>query len=1274
MLRPLGRTLALFAACVALLLNSPAHASYARDVWKPELPAAAVSEQLNGVACGFFGAGLNCNSAGVKDAFEQSSFERVSPSLELFETWYNKNARPVLDFVNEPVRNLRLEVEEALRSPSKAFVPDGDVPAEKQTSLERQLCESRGGSRLYCQKTHPLPWDATSRALESQLSCPGNSSVSLDRYSVPTSTQAAAVLYLPYIDQELDDVMLVANISRALLPVFQKNHRTFNTVRFQRFIAVDGVALVFPAVAARNIRRAYEGNDALNDLRESPSFTHSSCTRQVVFVLDASSKSAQFDLHHRSEAMIFRIFRLLNQYDQVQLIFTSSSYQAMQLGDGVGFVVADELAFSILQTKLSHVLRSGSLSLDSGVSLALDLLRLPPAQHSSCVKKFLIVLSSDEASLLPATVERHVSLENERDGAGNPLQSYFILFSFDSEGQSELAGTFCSKKMIHRSIPRMQPATYKGLDRLNSVSDGNGFYSDAAFGVMRYCTFLFELLAVDGAGPSSAADLGKVVWSPPFYDGAAAPGSLIFTTSTPVFSVSSGVSRFRGVVEVDHVFFTYPSARGVLVSSSNASVVSILNKLPTFLGARVSVALTALGVGMSFVEASFLMKLNALALPLQPQFSEVVCGQLNQSSNIFKDFNSYRTSASLAAWLQWGDANGIEQRTFVDVILKSPLVSGNVPVSSVGNATQSLFFRHAESATIVFLRKHPLFSGQMVIPTQASFSKNCSSSGAACRAATDGLLFASNASTQAGFILSPRSFHCPLCARDAALSQNRDAIFSKLAKYVAGQSDAYDTSDLGLLPAASAELNILASLKNTLLKATLPRADISAASVTGINGVTFLVNRVADELLKSTAFSDYTHNDWFRDATSRPGVMHISLDPASDSSQPDTFLLIVSIGIVVQPQGVHLISGDSPTKGLAAVAHLHVRASWLMSALTSALLQRDARHICMTGAGVCAIVNSRGFIVASTASNKVIYQHVETMYPLLAQALLDQNVFVRDWSNRFGFSLASDRHVRVDSGVAATWSLNSTGPWKFRMFFADSLFSVSIATLLGVSAVLLTAIPRNPLNSNAHDLELPLLKPVAAPETVKGATLSPRIVPNVTEIDSHSSALVTFLQEKICEAGEPKWLLGVSVGVGMAVLLLIIVVTLHRFRIFQKLMAYLFQRKSSIAPVLNSPTTELNRYQFRLCSPNDFPVQKSILRCVTVFQEAFSILEAQIVAFNTFSVSKRIIADDIDGQRIKIQNYLEVLKKQRTLLHERIVSRMCVLRCFSIFCSSISAL
>jgi uncharacterized protein YdcH (DUF465 family) len=66
-------------------------------------------------------------------------------------------------------------------------------------------------------------------------------------------------------------------------------------------------------------------------------------------------------------------------------------------------------------------------------------------------------------------------------------------------------------------------------------------------------------------------------------------------------------------------------------------------------------------------------------------------------------------------------------------------------------------------------------------------------------------------------------------------------------------------------------------------------------------------------------------------------------------------------------------------------------------------------------------------------------------------------------------------------------------------------------------------------------------------------------------------------------------------------------------------------------------------------------VQKSILRCVTVFQKAFSILEAQIVAFNTISVSKTIIADDIDGQRIKIQNYLEVLKKQRLHIRDELV-------------------
>jgi hypothetical protein len=106
--------------------------------------------------------------------------------------------------------------------------------------------------------------------------------------------------------------------------------------------------------------------------------------------------------------------------------------------------------------------------------------------------------------------------------------------------------------------------------------------------------------------------------------------------------------------------------------------------------------------------------------------------------------------------------------------------------------------------------------------------------------------------------------------------------------------------------------------------------------------------------------------------------------------------------------------------------------------------------------------------------------------------------------------------------------------------------------------------------------------------------------------------------------------------------------------------AHFFKRKDSNVPVSKSSKAdnELKRYEFKLCSPNDFPVQKSILRCVSVFQKAFTVLENQIVHFNTFSLSKRIIGDDIDGQRIKIQNYLEVLKKQRTLLHERIVYRM----------------
>jgi hypothetical protein len=1246
------------ATCL-VVLALPIDASYARDVWKPELPAIQISEQLNGVACNFFGMGSDCNVAGVKEAFEQSSYERVIPRPALFEDWYTKYARPALDSINAPVRNLRLEVEAALRNPSKAFEPDGDVHAEKETSLQRQYCESQGGSKLYCQKSNPLPWDASSDSLKSRLVCAGNSSVPLDFYSVPVSTQEAAVLYLPYIDQELDDVMLIANISRALLPVFQKNHRTVNTVRFQRFVAVDGIALVYPAVAARHIRRAYKGADDLNDLRESPSFTHSSCTRQVVFVLDVSSKSAYFDLHHRSEAMIFRIFRLLNAYDQVQLMFVSSSAQTFELGSGMEFVAAGEDSYAALQTKLSHVLRSGFVSLDSGVSLAQDLLRVPAAQHSSCVKKFLILLSSDEASLLPSTIDRHVSLENSRDEAGNALQPYFIFFSMDSEGQGDLAGTFCRKKMIHRSIPRMQSSTYRGLDNLNRITDDNGFFSDAAFGVMRYCTFLFELLAVNAPdGPSGADDMRKVVWSPPFYDAAAAPGSLIFTTSAPVFSISAGISRFRGVVEVDHVFFTYPSASNQHVSRSDGSVVSILNRLPAFLGARVDVALTALGVGMSFVDAAFMMKLNSLALPLQPQFSGIICGQLNESSKIFSDLNSYRSSVTFASSMQWSEANAVDQSTFVNQVMKSPQVYGNVPVTSVGSGGQTLFFRHSESATLVFLRKFPLFSGQMALLTETSFSKNCSANAAACRSQTDGLLFMSNASTQAGFVLATRAFQCPLCARDAALSRVRDAIFNDLGQFILGKSGALFESDFSMLPSAIAELNILASLRKNLEQASSSRIDIFAASVSGVNGVTLVVNRVMDLSLKSTAFNDYSHDDWFLDAALRPGVMHVSLDPASDSSQPATFLLIVSIGIVVQSQGTQFNSGDFPAKGLAAVAHLRVRATWLISVLSSALLLHDPRHICMSSSGVCAIINSRGFVVASTASNRIIYMHVQTMYPHLAQALLDHKVFVREWRNRFGLTVNSDLHVRVDSGITSTWSLNVTGSSKFRMFFADSLYSIRIAALAGVAGVLLTAYPHYSLDSNVRDLELPLLLDMIAPDPIHGPSLSPRIIPNMAEIDNHTAALSAVLQEKSCEQGDPSWLIGVSIGVGVGVLFLITIVTLHRFRLFQRLMAYLFRRKSSIALAVRNPTTELDRYQFKLCSPNDFPVQNSILRCVSVFQKAISILETQIVAFNTFSLSNRIIADDIDGQRIKIQNYLEVLKKQRTLLHERIVSRM----------------
>lgn len=1249
-----------FAAC-SLFLVIPIDASYARDVWTPELPARHVSEELSSVACDFFGLGSSCKSPGVKDAFEQSSFERGVPSAALFEAWYDRNARPALDIVNEPVRKLRLQVEEALRNPSKAFGPDGDVRAEKEVSQQRQYCESLGGAKLYCQKKNPLPWDASSASLHSRLLCRHNSSLPLDDFSVPISTQEAAVLYLPYIDQELDDVMLVANISRALLGVFETNRKNFNTVRFQRFVAVDGVALVHPAVASRHIRRAYKGADDLNDLRESPSFTHSSCTRQVVFVLDVSSKSAQFDLHHRSEAMIFRIFRLLNAYDLVQLVFASSTAQTLELGGGVAFASADNDTYYEIQTKLSHVLRSGFMALDAGAALAQDLLRIPAAQHSSCVKKFLIVLSSDDASFLPATLDRHVSLEQLRDSAGNSLQPYFIFFSMDADGQGDVARALCSKRMIYRAIPRMQASTYRGLDSFNTVSNENGFFSDAAFGVMRYCTFLFELLAVTAPdGPSSAEESRKVLWSPPFYDAAAAPGSLIITTSSPVFTVSAGISRFRGVVEVDHVFFTYPSTSSARanVSRSDGSVVSMLNKLPAFFGARVDVALSAVGAGMSVVDDALVLQLSSLALALQSQFAGLRCGRLDDSSDLFTELNSYRSAIALASSMQWTVANSIDPSTFVNHVLKSPLVSGDVVITLAGGASQMLYFRHSESASIVFLRKFSMLSVPLAVLSAATRSKNCSATAAACRALTDGLLFMSNASSQAGFVLAPRAFECPLCARDAALSQIRNDMFSDLGQYASGKSEAYAKSELGLLPSAIAEMNILASLKAILAQASASWTDVSAASVSGLNGVTFVVNRIMDHSFQTTALYDYSHNDWFYDAALRPGVMHVSLDPASDSSAPASLLLIVSIGVIAQPQGAQFNAADFPAKGLVAVAHLHVRATWLMSVLRSALLQRDPRHICMSAAGVCAILNSRGFIVASTASNRSIYAHVQSIYPALAQALLDNKVFVREWSSRFRFSVAADVRVLVGSGVSDMWSLNATGPSKFRMFFADSLYSINIAALAGVGGVLLTAVPHYSSNSDVRDLELSLLLEANAPSAVRGPTFSPRIIPNMTEIDSHGAALSENLQKNSCDPGEPAWLIGVSVGVGMGVLFLITVVTLHRFRIFQRVMAYFFQRKSSIPPTLRNPETELNRYQFKLCSPSDFPVQKSILRCVSVFQKAFSTLESQIVAFNTFSLSKRIIADDIDGQRIKIQNYVEVLKKQRTLLHERIVSRM----------------
>ncbi len=1224
----------------------------------PKFPAEHVSEQLNSVACTFFGLGLNCSAASVRHAFEGSSFKRVNPTLNMFDEWYEQNVQPVLGVINEPVKNLRLKLVDALSDPNRALVPDDDVAFEKEASLQRQYCESLGGSKLYCQRKHPLTWDADSAALKSRLSCPANSSARGDYFSVPISTSEAVVLYLPLIDHEHEDVMLIANLTRAVLPIFQRNHRTFKTVRFQRFVAADGIALVYPAVSRENILPTYAGSRDLNDLRESPAFMHSSCSRQVVFVLDVSSKNMHFDKHHRSEALIFRIFRLMNPYDQVQVIFASSGTNTVLFGNGTGFVSPDARAFSELQTQLRFVLRSGYMSLDSGVSLAQDLLRTP-AQQSSCSKKFLIVLSSDEASLLPATTARHVALQDSLDSAGNSMQPYFILLSMDSDGRSVLSQRFCSNKMIYRSIPPMDPSIYKNVDEFLGSSD---FYSDAAHAVMNYCTFIFELFVVNGVGPMSANDMNKVVWSPPFYDPAAAAGSLMFTTSMPVYTSSSGTLRFRGTVEVDHVFFSFPSTRTSRISQSDSSVVSTLNKIPEFLGAKVGAVLSALGAGMSLVDSSFLMKLNALALPLQLQLADKKCGDVGNASDIFTEFKSTRSSVALALQLQWTEMNSIDPRIFVERVMKSPQASGHfiaTPLSSIDK--QSIFFRHSESSSVVFLLKIPLIYGEMAIPEATSTPKNCSGNSAACLSQTDGLLFMSNSSTQAGFVLSSRAFRCPLCARDSSFLQPQHTSFFNIHQYASGKSNLLPDSDLSLIPSAAAELNILASFKTMLSQASAMHRDISAASVTGLNGVSFVFNLIADVSLKSRALIDNSQHDWFRDAVLNPEVIHVSPDPASDLSDPETFAHVLSIGVVAQPQGLPWSSGEFPTKGIAAVAHLRIKSSWLMTALTSALLRYDTRHICMSTVSLCAIVNSRGYIISSPTSTRSIFQHVDAMYPYLAQALLDNKVFTETSSRSFSFSDSSDFVVRSDRHTVKAWSLNKTGPSEFRMIVADSLFDVNIARLPGVAGVLMVVVPRHSLNANIRDLELRRLITVKPLDPFEWPAVSPRVIPNVTEIEKHIAALSFIMQENSCEFVDPSWLLGVSIGSGLAVLFVIGVVALHRFGIFQTFTRHLFQRKLSIAPIPFRPkaSDDFNRFQFKLCSPNDFPVQKSILRCVSVFHKAFASLEKQIIALNTHSLSKeRIIADDIDGQRIKIQNYLEVLKKQRTLLHERIVSRM----------------
>jgi hypothetical protein len=127
--------------------------------------------------------------------------------------------------------------------------------------------------------------------------------------------------------------------------------------------------------------------------------------------------------------------------------------------------------------------------------------------------------------------------------------------------------------------------------------------------------------------------------------------------------------------------------------------------------------------------------------------------------------------------------------------------------------------------------------------------------------------------------------------------------------------------------------------------------------------------------MKSSALRDNTQTDWFVDAALFSGILHISVDPESSTNDHPSSFFLVSIGVVAQPQGLPWNSGDVNAKGLAAVAHLRVQSSWLLSIFTSALVKRDSRHICMSDAAVCAIVNSRGYIVVSTAATGSTSKH-----------------------------------------------------------------------------------------------------------------------------------------------------------------------------------------------------------------------------------------------------------------------------------------------------------